>query len=82
MTDIPVPRGLDGVIVGETRICLPDKQTDRPCHCGYPIAELAAHASQRANEPPHSPELPLHWSCRAFSRGGRGAGLCCRQELT
>jgi citrate synthase len=49
MTVIPVPRGLDGVIVDETRICLPDKQTDWPCHCGYPIAGLAAHASQRAN---------------------------------
>lgn len=55
MTDILVPRGLDGVIVDETRICLPDKQTDRPCHCGYPIAGLAAHASQRANNRPIHP---------------------------
>lgn len=45
MTDILVPRGLDGVIVDETRICLPDKQTDRLSYRGYPIEELAAHAS-------------------------------------
>jgi 2-methylcitrate synthase len=45
MTDILVPRGLDGVIVDETRICLPDKQTDRLYYRGYPIEELAAHAS-------------------------------------
>lgn len=44
MTDILVPRGLDGVIVDETRICLPDKQIGRLCYRGYPIDELAAHA--------------------------------------
>lgn len=45
MTDILVPRGLDGVIVDETRICLPDKRTDRLYYRGYPIEELAVHAS-------------------------------------
>lgn len=45
MTGITVPRGLDGVIVDETRICLPDKETDRLYYRGYSIEELAAHAS-------------------------------------
>lgn len=44
MTGITVPRGLDGVIVDETQICLPDKQTDRLYYRGYSIEELAAHA--------------------------------------
>lgn len=45
MTAITVPRGLDGVAVDETRISLPDKQTDRLYYRGYAIEELAAHAS-------------------------------------
>lgn len=45
MTGITVPRGLDGVIVDETRICFPDKTTDRLCYRGYKIEELAKHAS-------------------------------------
>lgn len=45
MTGITVPRGLDGVIVDETRICLPDKETDRLYYRGYSIEELSAHAS-------------------------------------
>lgn len=44
MTAITVPRGLDGVIVDETRICLPDRETDRLYYRGYPIEDLAAHA--------------------------------------
>jgi 2-methylcitrate synthase len=45
MTAITVPRGLDGVAVDETRISLPDKQTDRLTYRGYSIEELAANAS-------------------------------------
>ncbi len=45
MTGITVPRGLDGVIVDETRICFPDKTTDRLRYRGYAIEELAQHAS-------------------------------------
>lgn len=44
MTSITVPRGLDGVIVDETRICFPDKTTDRLYYRGYTIEELAEHA--------------------------------------
>lgn len=44
MTSITVPRGLDGVIVDETRICFPDKTTDRLHYRGYAIEELAEHA--------------------------------------
>ncbi len=45
MVEVTVPRGLDGVIVDETRVSLPDKDTDRLYYRGYPIEELAAHAS-------------------------------------
>lgn len=45
MTEIVVPRGLDGVIVDETKICRPDKVTDQLTYRGYPIEELARHAS-------------------------------------
>lgn len=45
MTAISVPRGLDGVVVDETAVCLADKQTDRLYYRGYAIEELAAHAS-------------------------------------
>ena len=45
MTAISVPRGLDGVAVDETRISLPDRQTDRLYYRGYSIEELAANAS-------------------------------------
>jgi 2-methylcitrate synthase len=44
MTAITVARGLDGVIVDETRVSLPDRETDRLYYRGYPIEELAAHA--------------------------------------
>ncbi len=44
MTTLSVPRGLDGVVVDETAICLADKQTDRLYYRGYAIEELAAHA--------------------------------------
>jgi len=45
MTALSVPRGLDGVVVDETAICLADKQTDRLYYRGYAIEELAAQAS-------------------------------------
>ena len=45
MTILSVPRGLDGVVVDETAVCLADKQTDRLYYRGYAIEELAAHAS-------------------------------------
>jgi 2-methylcitrate synthase len=45
MAETTVPRGLEGVVVDETRICLPDKQADRLYYRGYAIEELAAHAS-------------------------------------
>ena len=44
MTALSVPRGLDGVVVDETAVCLADKQTDRLYYRGYAIEELAAHA--------------------------------------
>lgn len=44
MTDISVPRGLDGVVVDETAVCLADKQTDRLYYRGYAIEDLAAQA--------------------------------------
>lgn len=45
MTEITIPRGLDGVAVDETRVSQPDKQTDRLYYRGYAIEELAAQAS-------------------------------------
>jgi len=45
VTALTVPRGLDGVAVDETRICLADKAADRLHYRGYAIEELAAHAS-------------------------------------
>lgn len=45
MAELTVPRGLDGVVVDETRVSLPDKGSDRLYYRGYPIEELAAHAS-------------------------------------
>ena len=45
MADLTVPRGLDGVIVDETRICRPDKATDRLYYRGYAIEDLARAAS-------------------------------------
>ncbi|MCC7484062.1 MAG: 2-methylcitrate synthase [Burkholderiales bacterium] len=44
MAEITVPRGLDGVIVDETRISLPDRRADRLHYRGYAIEELAAQA--------------------------------------
>jgi 2-methylcitrate synthase len=40
-----VPKGLDGVAVDETAICLADKATDRLYYRGYAIEDLAEHAS-------------------------------------
>jgi 2-methylcitrate synthase len=40
----PVARGLDGVVVDETKVCLADKQTDRLFYRGYAIEDLAAEA--------------------------------------
>ena len=45
MTSMTVPRGLDGVIVDETHICHPDKETDRLYYRGYAIEDLARNAS-------------------------------------
>lgn len=45
MTALSVPRGLDGVVVDETAVCLADKQTDRLYYRGYAIEDLAARAS-------------------------------------
>ena len=45
MTSMTVPRGLDGVIVDETHICRPDKDTDRLYYRGYAIEDLARNAS-------------------------------------
>ncbi len=45
MTALSVPRGLDGVVVDETTICLADKQTDRLYYRGYAIEELAKQAN-------------------------------------
>ena len=39
-----VARGLDGVVVDETKVCLADKQTDRLFYRGYAIEDLAAEA--------------------------------------
>lgn len=39
-----VERGLDGVIVDETAVCLADKTTDRLFYRGYAIEDLAEHA--------------------------------------
>lgn len=40
-----VPKGLDGVAVDETAICLADKATDRLYYRGHAIEDLAEHAS-------------------------------------
>lgn len=40
-----VMRGLDGVIVDETAVCLADKQKDRLYYRGFAIEELAEHCS-------------------------------------
>jgi 2-methylcitrate synthase len=40
-----VPKGLDGVVVDETAICLADKATDRLYYRGYAIEDLAQHAT-------------------------------------
>lgn len=40
-----VPKGLDGVAVDETAICLADKATDRLYYRGYAIEDLAQHAT-------------------------------------
>lgn len=40
-----VPKGLDGVIVDETAVCLADRSTDRLYYRGYAIEDLAQHAS-------------------------------------
>ena len=45
MTTLSVPRGLDGVVVDDTAVCLADKQTDRLYYRGYAIEDLAAQAS-------------------------------------
>lgn len=45
MTSMTVPRGLDGVIVDETHICRPDKETDSLYYRGYAIGDLAREAS-------------------------------------
>jgi len=73
MADITVPRGLDGVIVDETRICLPDKKTDRLYYRGYSIEELAEHASYEEvaylvvhGELPDAAQLAEH--CEAVGR--------------
>ncbi len=39
-----VARGLDGVVVDETKVCLADKQTDRLYYRGYAIEDLAGEA--------------------------------------
>lgn len=44
MPALSVPRGLDGVIVDETAVCLADKQTDCLYYRGYAIEDLAAQA--------------------------------------
>ncbi|MBI4381634.1 MAG: 2-methylcitrate synthase [candidate division NC10 bacterium] len=43
--NVTISRGLDGVVVDETAVCLADKQTDRLYYRGYPIEELATNAS-------------------------------------
>ena len=40
-----VPKGLDGVVVDESAICLADKTTDRLYYRGYAIEDLAQHAT-------------------------------------
>jgi 2-methylcitrate synthase len=40
-----VPKGLDGVVVDETAICLADKSTDRLYYRGYAIEDLTRQAS-------------------------------------
>ena len=39
-----IARGLDGVVVDETKVCLADKQSDRLYYRGYAIEDLAAEA--------------------------------------
>jgi 2-methylcitrate synthase len=45
MASTPIARGLDGVIVDETAVCLADKAANRLFYRGYAIEELAAQAS-------------------------------------
>lgn len=44
MDTVAIARGLDGVVVDETRVCLVDKETDRLYYRGYAIEDLAAEA--------------------------------------
>ncbi|HKU70255.1 MAG TPA: citrate/2-methylcitrate synthase [Burkholderiales bacterium] len=75
MPAITVPRGLDGVVVDVTHICLPDRETDRLYYRGYPIEELAAQASYEevsylvvAGELPNEAQLAAHRSSLQRSR--------------
>jgi citrate synthase len=40
-----VARGLDGVVVDETAVCLADKQNDRLYYRGYSIEDIAERAT-------------------------------------
>ena len=67
MAELSVPRGLDGVIVDETRISYPDKQTDRLHYRGYAIEDLAAQANYEEvaylvirGELPDAPQLEAY----------------------
>jgi 2-methylcitrate synthase len=40
-----IARGLDAIVVDETRVCLADKETDRLYYRGYAIEDLAERAS-------------------------------------
>ena len=44
MDTIAIARGLDGVVVDETKVCFADKQTDRLYYRGYAIEDLAEEA--------------------------------------
>lgn len=75
MAALSVPRGLDGVIVDDTRISLPDRATDRLYYRGYAIEELAAQASYEevaylvvSGELPNEAQLAAHRAAMQRSR--------------
>lgn len=44
-TERVVARGLDGVVIDETAICLADKNADQLYYRGYPIEKLSSYSN-------------------------------------